>query len=111
MELKYTPGPWFQSHRKNGNFNTYGDAMYSTQVYTPDGETIATIHWYPKPKNESGVIGTYRESNAHLIAAAPDLLEALDVAVTSMLDSGYNKNAVVIRKARAAIAKAEGKNQ
>ena len=48
-------------------------------------------------------------ANAHLIAAAPELLEALKLA-DAML-SGANMNAnVVERKIRAAIAKAEGKS-
>lgn len=111
MELKYTPGPWLQSHRKNGNMNN-GHEMYSTQVYTPDGETIATIHWYPKPKNESGVIGTYREANAHLIAAAPDLYRALELILNSdmaMREEDEGEISTVLSIARAAIARAEGK--
>jgi hypothetical protein len=46
------------------------------------------------------------EANARLIAAAPDLLEALEQAVTSMQDSGYPNSHVAVRAARAAIAKA-----
>ncbi len=68
---EHTPGPWEQSHRK-----TPAD-MWNTQVYTPDGEIICTLHWYPKPKDADGRIGTYRDANARLIAAAPELLEAL----------------------------------
>lgn len=80
METKFTPGKWLQSHREIPNDE---DGMYATQVYTEDGETIATLAWYPKPKvkqiingKEMLVTGTYREANAKLIAAAPDLLEA-----------------------------------
>lgn len=43
---------------------------------------------------------------ARLIAAAPDLLEALQQAVTSMQDSGYPNDSLVIRAARQAITKA-----
>lgn len=42
-------------------------------------------------------------------AAAPELLEALRDALTSMLDSGYSNDRVIIRKVRSAINKAEGK--
>ena len=40
--------------------------------------------------------------------AAPELLEALEQAVTSMQDSGYPNSSVAVRAARAAIAKAKG---
>lgn len=46
------------------------------------------------------------ERDAALIAAAPDLLEALEQAVTSMQDSGYPNSHVAVRAARTAIAKA-----
>jgi hypothetical protein len=68
----HTPGPWLQSHRPNGT------GMYNTQVYTSDGQTICTLHWYPRPKDANGAIGTYREDNARLIAASPEMLEACE---------------------------------
>jgi len=63
-------GPWLQSHRE------LPDGMYSTQVYTEDGETVCTMHWYQKPEIK-GVIGTYREANAELIATFRNELPAL----------------------------------
>lgn len=80
-EFKGTPGKWFQSHRKIPNDPK---GMYSTQVYTEDGETIASIHWYPKPPEKVIFEGkpatkrsSYRNENALLISKAPELLEAL----------------------------------
>lgn len=58
-----TQGPWEQSHREGD------DEMYRTQVYTADGETIASLAWYPKDMG-GGRIGTYRDANAAYIAAA-----------------------------------------
>lgn len=96
MEIKHTPGKWIQSHRKIPNDP---EGMYSTQVYTEDGQEICSLAWYPKPKEE-GVIdgksvlitGTYREANAKLIAAAPDLLEACNKAMHACQDNlkAYN---------------------
>ena len=87
---EFTPGEWFQSHRPIPNNE---ERMYSTQVYTEDGETIASLAWYPKPKAK-GIIegkhflvtGSYREANAKLIAAAPDLLNACILALKSTHD-------------------------
>ncbi len=63
MADEATPGPWEQSHREGD------DEMYRTQVYTADGETIASLAWYPKDMG-GGRIGTYREANAAFMAAA-----------------------------------------
>lgn len=79
MRTKYTPGKWAQAHRENK------DGMYNTEVYSVDtGETIATIAWCPMPPRREiidgeskVVVGSYREANAKLIHAAPDLVEAL----------------------------------
>ena len=65
----HTPGPWRFAHRE-----TLGRG-YSTEVFDSEGQTIATMAWHAVP-TEYGTT-TDREENARLIAAAPDLLEAL----------------------------------
>lgn len=80
MATNHTPGPWAQAHRICDE-----DGNYSTQVFSAEtGETIATLTWAKMP-SEKVVIdgkpkiktGTYREGNAKLIAAAPEMLEVL----------------------------------
>lgn len=114
MKTKHTPGKWYQSHRQIPNDENGG---YATQVYTEDGETIATLHWYPMPPQkeihngkEVSVTGTYRSANARLIAAAPELLEAL-----IEIDRLYGDRSDYIgeykkawEKTKAAIKKAQG---
>ena len=67
---RYTPGPWHATHRKGG------DGMYRTEIYSTQYGGIATCEWTPKNCG-NGVTATYREANALLIAAAPDMANAL----------------------------------
>lgn len=86
---KHTPGPW---HCINDSIGT-------------ESFEIATV-WNPK---ESRNLYREKRANARLIAAAPELLEALNE-----LANGYSGNrwdvgiALRLKKARAAIAKATG---
>ena len=55
--------------------------MYGQDVFTSEnGETIATIAWYPKPLG-NGVTSTYRADNAAYIVAAcnavPELVQRI----------------------------------
>ena len=83
---KHTPGPW---------------------VWTPDAETI---HGY-SPEGEARVVvyelGT-NEPDARLIAAAPELLEALQGMVDYYGTASANVDALF--NARKTIAKATGAN-
>lgn len=93
-EAKHTPGPWLI-------FEPYMDCIRSA-----DKTTIATTD------------NANKEANARLIAAAPDLLEALEMLlegygpnagddVTPVVLAEFRKNA--LNKTRAAIAKATGR--
>ncbi|WP_159918012.1 hypothetical protein [Pantoea sp. 18069] len=107
-EAKHTPGPWFQSHRK-------AIVGYSTEVYTANGEVIATVAWYPRRLNETTTV-TDREANARLIAVAPELLEALQgleregwlshIVAACKKESADASLYASVTVARAAIAKA-----
>jgi hypothetical protein len=89
---EHTPGPW-----KSKN----------TVVFDPQGDTPEG-HW-----QLAACQGPNGTANARLIAAAPDLLAALEGAafhiqtLTSAMSPEYQKgDQVVLRKARAAIVKA-----
>ena len=107
-DLKFTPGPWFQSHREGD------DGMYRTQVYDKNGETIASLAWYPYTVGNNTY--TLRDQNAKLIAAAPELLEALIQLVYELtgeqesayeLEKGLGKNLLnKVLAAKASIKKA-----
>lgn len=103
MNAQHTPGPWQAKHRAGK------DGMFRTEIFSSEFGGIATCNWTPKNCG-NGVTGTYREANARLIAAAPDLLEALKLAEFVMDDCPMVSQQLVaaVAKARAAIAKVEG---
>jgi len=96
----HTPGPWHG--RNNPDFR-------SREVFDPNGWRVADCRTTKNYEEE--------EANARLIAAAPELLEALDLTLHSLENwmaiadeedrRDYDDEAVA--KARAAIAKAGGK--
>lgn len=92
--FKGTPGPWFHSHM----------SMWGCVTTKPDGfgGIIAEVD---SPATGRGRLDPIRveetKANARLIAAAPDLLEV----VQSALSVGYNENGWQER-ARAALKKA-----
>lgn len=95
LEFKGTKGKWSQSHRvcdDKGN--------YATQVYCNKGKEIATLHWYPN-KEVQGVVSTYREANAKLIAAALDLLEAVQSLLkwSAHFPEAMNENILIAKDA------------
>lgn len=61
-----TPAPWQCEHRKGL------DGMYRTEVFSENYGEIACLYWTPD-RSEKGVTKTYRNKNAKLIAAAPQL--------------------------------------
>ena len=89
-QAKHTPGPWYLLEKEMFGF--------SIRANTPRGSEIIA---------ETG--GFDSDANAHLIAAAPELLEALKMVIDET-NAGLWKDVLPIRKAREAIRKAEGGN-
>ena len=85
---KHTPGPWFA--KRAG-----GDGYFEWYVGR-DGENCPIAEDIADPMTRDP-----SEANAHLIAAAPDLLEALKAATSFPLSDSW------VPAALAAIAKAE----
>src|SRR5690606_37089094 len=98
----YTPGPWF--HDGNGNvWRRDPKDLYQNGGTVAGDKPLATIH---KGWHHDGAEGYPVEANARLIAAAPELLRALQ-AMVSVTDKGLRPRAAR-NNARAAIAKATG---
>lgn len=99
--MTHTPGPW-----KVCNF----DKSVSCTIDSFNGVVVAEPLG---PEGPWGSVKAEHEANANLIAAAPELLEALMVAekwMTKCLeaDTGLVGLIEATKKARQAIAKAEG---
>jgi acetylornithine deacetylase/succinyl-diaminopimelate desuccinylase-like protein len=89
---KHTPAPW--AVREVINSNVPGQRAFAID-FNEDQEQVVDF--------------VYEEADAHLIAAAPDLIEALDL----LLDKAYKQNFndsyhEILEKCEAAIAKARG---
>jgi hypothetical protein len=100
METKHTPGPWQVSGVRQRGGDWYGHPV------GPDGFNIALVAYSDRKPGEH----VTSLADARLIAAAPDLLEALqtitDCAEAGSLGVGMD---LWVKHARAAIAKAEGR--
>lgn len=92
---KHTPGPW----HCDGISEYTGELL----VRAENGDTVARVCCYG-PQSETPFAQAH---NARLIAAAPDLLEALK-GLLNYENLGAYDRADVRKQARAAIAKATG---
>ena len=102
MSAKFTPGQWEAIH-----VDGHGDwGVYVEQQETAVDLTICHVcnesNWHPGEG--------YAEANARLIAAAPDLLYALEEAL-HLIETLTPLEGSTVRIVRAAIAKATGEPQ
>ena len=99
----HTPGPWMV-----GVSSKYG-TNNANIIFSNGGESsVATVYGLPMNTKLEEVDSHYAEglANARLIAAAPDMLEALCALVLNIDAGGPTLDAM--RDARAAIVKATG---
>lgn len=88
-ETKHTPGPWMVKHAGSA------DEIWS------DRGMVAEVSLYPHGGQIAG-------ANSRLVAAAPELLEALDMLADAVESDRYELSLERATRARAAIAKAKG---
>lgn len=99
--IKHTPGPWHLKH--NGIMNHASPTSHDIEA----GDNIFIGHIYPVKGHTTPAES---QANSHLIASAPELLEALKVCYRALtIDSDMEEDfAPEIRKALKAMSKAEG---
>ena len=104
---KHTPGPWRKvtaNDYKSLGVETVSDDIYARVTICE----IQLAHGEPFNSDENDE----PKANARLIAAAPELLEALKKATMALAwheqEHGVAMDAVIVEQARAAIAKATG---
>jgi hypothetical protein len=100
----FTPGPWSYYYEGSGDYVVLAESIKGQYKYDELGTAWSQhAHFFG-----IGEEADRNESNAKLISAAPDLLEALEEIISEaegMLTDKYFGN---LAKARAAIAKAKG---
>jgi hypothetical protein len=121
----HTPGPWvaecstLREAREDGGFSWAHPDSWGPRGWT-DETRVGSVYLLCEGGGHTGLPGSIEvsEANAHLIAAAPEMYEALKLAVgiaeswihdqldgTSSLDGALED----LKPCHAAIAKAEGK--
>ena len=100
MENKHTAGPWA----------TVKDNKGIPIVGTKRSYTTAPLNDLIVEVNSASFSAKENEANAHLIAAAPDLLGALKAVHISLInDDDYMKHKPLLETINQALAKAGGK--
>lgn len=103
--MSHTPGPWFAHDFSGLNEGDVEASDFSVSCTTPDHITVAIMGKGLRNKKDEW------EANARLIAAAPELLEALE-ELYRLIDDAHDGDRVftleLAYKAKAAIAKARG---
>ena len=107
QKAKHTPGPWEADlKRHNGHCGISINAPDDIQVATVYLNIINSEWKHPivRPQNNESV------NNARLIAAAPEMYEALKILITKTKQlERFDMESYEVEQAKLAINKAEGK--
>ncbi len=103
---KHTPGPW-----SLGEPERVGEGLHAPIHAQKHGE-LAMVVWQMEDARIERVRSIDCEANAHLIAAAPELLESLTnlVGLARLGAAHLDKYHAALASAEAVIAKARGKS-
>lgn len=98
-EQRWTPGPWQVK---------FDEDWMDTMIIAPGGAATAKAWDLWEDSEDGKVTQMPTDANAHLIAAAPELYEALRITKVHLEASGFDAKGKVVAQANAALAKARG---
>lgn len=107
-ETKWPPGPWRAGISGRAAYAEHGEDGQLEVAIIPSADFDAAVVYSKKPRLQDP------EPIAHLIAAAPELYDALDAIVSQISamqaigDKTRLDGSTYLTKARAALAKARG---
>ena len=105
MSTQHTPGPWKLGALDITPFGT----GFSMGIDAESHGELALVVWQMEEDKVDGKPSPQCEANAKLIAAAPDLLDALDLLLGKAYKQNFNDSyPEILAKAEAALAKARG---
>lgn len=101
MKTQHTPGPW----------SVCSHSWSDTSIYAKEDDSyrVCRLSMLPISEENQSMLESEMDANALLIAAAPDLLEALEVVENSIQTTGFFRDSSMHGMIQAAIAKAKGK--
>ncbi len=103
---EHTPGPW---KHEIWDYPSATPPRKELEIVT-DNDLLATIAWDEGRDNPYTIKHDEAFANARLIAAAPELLEALELLMSARDDDGaICPSGIVVAQVKSAIAKARGK--
>jgi hypothetical protein len=107
MTNSHTPAPWVLTIRQGGE-----DATITVAELFPQGKYRGGIARLQSAEHIDGIGREELIANAHLLAAAPDMLEALKALLNGVTQHGMmaDHGPALREQARVAIAKAEGQS-
>ena len=117
--MKHTQGPWATDFEVAQKLIREGEKIDGATIYAPGGDEIATIRHDPSDNLDLvGKDADEHKANGHLLAAAPELLAALEALVcepvryndrTIEIDcASHYESQMRVTNARKAIKKAKG---
>ncbi len=98
-ETKFTPGPWCVG---------FESEMITSEVTERNPGAIAIVASHPPFAFGGAIALTWEIDNARLIAAAPDLYEALEAIMNDVEPTEFALASHIRKRAHVALAKARG---